>query len=846
MAGVGPLTARLAKADVGVAGADLAFARPFPGKRALLLLSLLFALVLAGIWGWTSVRESGREHALWADRLLGQSLVRADRLSDRLSGLRREVLFLASVPPVGGIVRALPNAGFDAQERTSLELWMRRLRQIYSGYFALDTDALRLSLVGTTDRGREIAAFQRTSAGVSEVVASDLRQAADQPFFIRKTPVAPSTELDFVPFSGEPLLMVSTPVPGSDGTPFVFVVMQIDARSVLATLADDVPADMQVYVAYSPGDLLLHFDGHSLREEPPSERAHWQAVLDGHAPAAGLRPYVTNGGERLELVTTRVPIDSRDPGHAFTVGMAVPEPILTHRIDQARFSAVGSAAGGLLLVGGVGLWYRRQQERANLRQARLAAIVTHSADAVIAKRLDGVVVDWNPGAEAMFGYSAAEAIGRPLGQLIVLPEHAQQEADILARVARGEVVAQFEAVRHRRDGSLLDVSITVSPIRTPNGAVVGAAKTVRDITQRKRTEELLKKGRAQLATFVEHAIAGIAMFDRDMRYLAHSQSWLRLIESNGKDLLGRCHYEAHPNLPEHVRAAHRAGLAGVVSDYREDHWVDRFGAEHWERWSVMPWYDESGSIGGIIVSIEDFTDLKQGESEREKLLGELRDVNAALEQRVRVRTEELSGALKEREVLLQEMHHRVKNNLQVVSSLIRMQMRQLPAGAGHDALEDCQTRIQAIALIHERLYRTKNYASIEISEYVAEMAESVLHASGLAANTVALKLEIEPVALPIDRAIPCGLIFNELVGNALKHAFPDGRCGTVQVRVRRTGPDCVRIGVSDDGIGMPEGADTAASKSLGLQLVRTLARQINGQLQIRIGAGTHIEIEFPA
>lgn len=814
---------------------------------ALLPFALAFILVLGLVWSWTTVRDSALERSLWTDRLRGQAQLRADALTERLRELRREVLFLASVPPVPGIARATSNGGFDAQEHTPIELWMRRLRQIHGGYFALDTDLLRLSLIGSGNGGREIAALERTGDGVAAVAAEGLRQSADQPFFrLEPTPAAASTEVNFVETAVPPALLVSAPVPGADGQPFGFVVMQIDARSLLAAFVNDVPSAMQVYISNLEGEFLLHYDGRSLQAETPAERVRWHSQLGRATPGAGLRGYVSTGGERLEIISARVPIDPRDPGHAFTVALAVPERVLTARVAQARFNAVGGTAAGLLLTGGVGFWYWRQRERASIRQARLAAIVTNSADAVIAKRLDGMVADWNPGAEAMFGYSAAEAIGRPLMDLIVPPEHAQQEADILARIARGDVVAQLETVRHRRDGSLLDVAVTVSPIRTPRGTIVGAAKTVRDITQRKRTEELLKKSRAQLATFVEHAVAGIAMFDHQLKYLAHSPSWLRLIESDGSDLRGRSHYQVHPDLPEHVRAAHRAGLAGVASDYREDHWLDRFGGEHWERWSVTPWYDESGGIGGIIISIEDFTDLKQGEIERENLLGELRDLNAALEERVRMRTEELSGALKEREVLLQEMHHRVKNNLQVISSLIRMQMRQLPAGAGHEALEDCQARIQAIALIHERLYSSGNFAGIDIAEYVAELAASVFRASGLAASAVTLRLEIEPVALSVDRAIPCGLIFNELISNALKHAFPGGRCGTVQVRVRRSSPEGIQLSVSDDGIGMPAGGENSNSKSLGLQLVRTLTRQIDGQLQITVAAGTRIEIAFRA
>jgi two-component sensor histidine kinase len=205
------------------------------------------------------------------------------------------------------------------------------------------------------------------------------------------------------------------------------------------------------------------------------------------------------------------------------------------------------------------------------------------------------------------------------------------------------------------------------------------------------------------------------------------------------------------------------------------------------------------------------------------------------------RTTELTAALREREVLLQEVHHRVKNNLQIISSLINMQLRNLEPGPSGDALVECQTRVQAIALIHEQLYQSKDYAQIPFAEYVRSLANNVFSATG---SSIALQLDLQDVALTVEQAIPCGLVLNELITNALKHAFRDGRAGRVQVGLARLADGRCRISVVDDGIGLPGGLDTISSTSLGLQLVRSLAEQLEAELEVEGHAGASFRLTF--
>ena len=212
---------------------------------------------------------------------------------------------------------------------------------------------------------------------------------------------------------------------------------------------------------------------------------------------------------------------------------------------------------------------------------------------------------------------------------------------------------------------------------------------------------------------------------------------------------------------------------------------------------------------------------------------------------MRLRTAELSVTVKERELLLQEVHHRVKNNLQVISSLMNMQMRQVTAPAARAALAECKTRVEAIALIHEKLYQSADFARVPFSEYATTLAGNIFHATGASPTGVTLDVQIDDVSLPVDQAIPCGLILNELITNAVKHAFPGERSGKIIVELRMINSRQMLLAVGDDGVGMTEVAAPRASRALGMQLVETLAAQLDGQLEIIRGHGTQFRITFP-
>ncbi|WP_260839395.1 PAS domain S-box protein [Methylomonas koyamae] len=206
-------------------------------------------------------------------------------------------------------------------------------------------------------------------------------------------------------------------------------------------------------------------------------------------------------------------------------------------------------------------------------------------------------------------------------------------------------------------------------------------------------------------------------------------------------------------------------------------------------------------------------------------------------------SDRLRQALKEKELLLKEVYHRVKNNLQVVSSLINLQAGNVKSEAIGDLLKQSSDRIKAMALLHEKLYQSKDLAKIDFKDYMRSLVDHLLFGYGTHASKIAVNLRIEDVYLNVDTAIPCGLIINELLSNALKHAFPGDRRGEIDIDFTRGQGELVLV-IADNGIGLPAQLDITRSASLGLQLVNTLINQLMGQMTVERSHGSAFTLRF--
>jgi PAS domain S-box-containing protein len=271
------------------------------------------------------------------------------------------------------------------------------------------------------------------------------------------------------------------------------------------------------------------------------------------------------------------------------------------------------------------------------------------------------------------------------------------------------------------------------------------------------------------------------------------------------------------------------------------------GVEFPLRVSLGPLQAEEGVL--VAGTMRDISEQKHAESA-------LIDARDGLEATVRERTAELQKAFVEQQVLLKEIHHRVKNNLQLISSMIRRQARLTqrsgPASRGAPesardqllcGLNEIQNRIQSMSLVHEMLYRSGSLASIDFSAYLDELADH-LRRSFDAAGLIALRADAERVSFDIDTAVRCGLIVTELVSNGYKHAFPEGRCGEIVVGLHAAPGGRFLLSVSDDGVGVPGSVDVANTKSLGLQLVHDLVADLDGVVELRRTPGATYRVLF--
>lgn len=207
-------------------------------------------------------------------------------------------------------------------------------------------------------------------------------------------------------------------------------------------------------------------------------------------------------------------------------------------------------------------------------------------------------------------------------------------------------------------------------------------------------------------------------------------------------------------------------------------------------------------------------------------------------------TQRLQESLREKDVLLVEIHHRVKNNLQIISSMLKLQGRRIQNDEARSVLDRCCDRVRSMALIHDKLYHSKNVSAIDFGEFLPELANDLLHSHGIHPGRISLKLECKRALLTLESAVPCGLIVNELISNAFKHAFPQDRKGEILLKFEEIAGNRLQLIVADNGVGASEQQVYAPGGKLGLELVRSFVRQLSGELEEDYSSGARFSVTF--
>jgi two-component sensor histidine kinase len=230
------------------------------------------------------------------------------------------------------------------------------------------------------------------------------------------------------------------------------------------------------------------------------------------------------------------------------------------------------------------------------------------------------------------------------------------------------------------------------------------------------------------------------------------------------------------------------------------------------------------------------------------LMKQVADQIAVAMERIRINMvlrkneENLKNSLKEKEALLKEIHHRVKNNMQVISSLVSLQSTQSQDPVVREVLRDVSYRVRSMAMVHEKLYQATDLARIDFSKYIESLLSYLWHAYGKEASGIRLVKELETVLLPVDKAIPLGLILNELVNNALKHAYPEEKKGEVTVSLKKNKEKGLILTVRDYGRGLPPGFDWRETESLGLRLLQMLSSQLSAVVEVKSNNGSEFRV----
>ncbi len=427
---------------------------------------------------------------------------------------------------------------------------------------------------------------------------------------------------------------------------------------------------------------------------------------------------------------------------------------------------------------------------------------------------------WNENFQTIFGYRAEEIDpGIESWTNRIHPDDCDRvKTSIHAAIASGQE-RWFDQFRFlRKDGMYAEVEDRSYIARDASGQPARMIGAMRDITERIRSEKALQASESRYRQLVENANEAIIVVQDGLLKFVNRTA-IEMTGYSEAELISRPFLEfIHPDDRKMVMDHHRRRLAGETAQPRYDsRLLIRDGGVRWFEIGAVPldWEGRPAYLGFLT----DVTDRRKAE-------------------------ESIQASLREKEVMLREIHHRVKNNMQVISSLFNLQAGKTRNTECRKILKEGQTRLRAMSLVHEKLYQSHDLSKIDLAVYVRSLADHLFNVYLTDPNQVRLEMNFEEVPLDINSAVPCGLILNELISNSLKHAFPESRKGMIRIGVRPGPDDTIIIRVADNGIGFPKNLDFRQSESLGLQIANLLVAQLEGTIELNRENGTIFTVTF--
>ncbi|MGA6926206.1 MAG: PAS domain S-box protein [Desulfosarcina sp.] len=425
----------------------------------------------------------------------------------------------------------------------------------------------------------------------------------------------------------------------------------------------------------------------------------------------------------------------------------------------------------------------------------------------------GSIVDANQAACDYYGYSKNEITNLTITDINILSDDRIRDEMQMAQAAQRH---HFFFQHRLADGRLRDVEVFSGPLSIGGRKLLYSI--VHDITDRKAAEVALAASETKYRQLMETANSVIIRWDCRGVIRFINDFGLRFFGYASDELIGRDVMTIVPKVERSTGRDLDAAIKDVVVHperytYAVNENITKDGRTVWVAWTNKAVLDEGGAVRQILAIGNDVTALKQAEAEKE--------------------------------VLLKEIHHRVKNNMQIISSLVSLQAAEPQNADMRESLLEVTHRVRSMAMVHEKLYQSADLACIDFADYAKSLLGYLWRAHGTAAAGIRLRLDLESVSLPVNAAVPFGLILNELVGNALKHAFAGRNGGGVVVSLRKEPSGRMILGVRDDGVGLPAGFDWQKAPTLGLRLVQMLARQIRATVKAAQDNGTEFIIACP-
>jgi PAS domain S-box-containing protein len=465
---------------------------------------------------------------------------------------------------------------------------------------------------------------------------------------------------------------------------------------------------------------------------------------------------------------------------------------------------------------------KRAEKELRLNEEKYRAIYNQAYIGIALVGTDNdTYIDVNQRLCDMLGFSAEEMRRKTVQEL-------RKPGDLSRLPAGKEFIERgFERIidEHRyghRNGSTVIVNVTISLVRSEDMKPLYFVYVYEDLTPKRRAEEQIRIQAAKLNAVFESSSHMIWTIDKNTRLTSFNQNqadWIKrhfgvtpyvgLSMGSGKMISTEEHNEFWNQKLALTFAGHSQSFEVAI---------EKDGQRSWREIFLNPIFDENDRVVEISCIANDITDKKMVD-------------------------EQIRLSLKEKEVLLKEVHHRVKNNLQVISSILNLQSSYVKDKRVLEILLESQNRIKSMAFVHESLYQTKDFSNISFREYVENISRNLVHSYAATDSPPLLNLDLDDIQLNLDTAIPCGLIINELLTNSLKYAFPVGKQGKIDIMIREKG-DNITINISDNGKGLPKEIDFRNTESLGLQLVVSLVEQINGKIKLDTKKGTKFTIEF--